>query len=308
MEFGILQRYPNLRRLSEHISTYMTLCRPFTLLGAFISGFCMDIMFSRLQFGAFSLPHATQLGATLALLQAGGQVMNQSLAEEVEIDRLNGKTYRPTVDGSITLLQAKIASMLLYLAGVMLAFNLSLAYGLFSILIVFFAAGYTMPPLRVKKRFILNNIWQGVARGMLPIIYVALAYPEYMSLALPYGLTLAIWVTSNQTSKDFGDEVGDRAYGIKSLPVTLGPEKTLIFMDTTTIFSFIVLNLFISMQLIPSSFIYINLLLIPSAIILYGLRRGFRLEYAENNLSWVFFYGTLGLWYILPMLLIKKSL
>lgn len=248
--------------------------------------------------------HAISLGLTLAFLQAGGQAMNQSIAEEVEIDRLNGKTYRPTVDGRITLRQAQATSVLLYLAGILLAFQMSTAYGLFSILIAFFAAGYTLPPLRMKRRFLLNNIWQGVARGMLPVVYVALAYPEYLSLALPYGLVLAIWVTGNQTSKDFGDEVGDRAYGIKSLPVKLGPRKALVFMGVLTSCTFCALNLLIFTKLLPGAFIWINLLSLPSMLILYGLMSGLRFKYAENNLSWTCFYGTLGLWYILPTLLI----
>ncbi len=230
--------------------------------------------------------------------------MNQSLAEEVEIDRLNGKTYRPTVDGRITLKQAQITSILLYLAGILLAFRLSTPYGLFSMVIAFFAAGYTLPPLRVKKRFLLNNIWQGVARGMLPVVYVSLAYPEYLGLALPYGFVLAIWVTANQTSKDFGDEVGDLAYGIKSLPVTLGSRGALIFMAVATLFAFGLLNAFILAKLLPRAFTWINLLSLPSALILYGLTRGLKFDYGENNMSWICFYGTLGLWYILPTLLI----
>ncbi|GAI23830.1 unnamed protein product [marine sediment metagenome] len=129
-----------------------------------------------MQTGSINIFHAISLGFTLAFLQAGGQVMNQSIAEEVEIDRLNGKTYRPTVDGRIALKQAMITSVILYLAGILLAFRLSPAYGLFSMLITFFAAGYTLPPLRMKKRFLLNNIWQGVARGMLPVVYVSLAF------------------------------------------------------------------------------------------------------------------------------------
>ena len=230
--------------------------------------------------------------------------MNQSIAEEVEIDRLNGKTYRPTVDGRITLRQAQFTSILLYLAGITLAFRLSPAYGLFSMLITLFAAGYTLEPLRMKKRFILNNVWQGVARGLLPVVYVALAYPDYLSLALPYGLVLATWVTGNQTSKDFGDEKGDRAFDIKTLPVALGPERALLLMTVMNVYAFTILNLFTFLQLFPGKFIWINLLTIPSGLILYGLARGLKFKYAENNLSWACFYSTLGLWYILPTLLI----
>ncbi len=304
MRFGILQRYPNLRRLSERASAYSALCRPFTLLGAFLSGFCMDIAFSRMQTGSFNIFHAIPLGLTLAFLQAGGQVMNQSIAEEVEIDRLNGKIYRPTVDGRITLKQAQITSILLYLAGILLALSLSPAYSLFSMLITFFAVEYTLPPIRMKRYLILNNVWQGVARGLLPVVYVALAYPQYLGIAIPYGAVLALWVTGAQPSKDFGDQVGDHAYGIQTLPVALGSEMAMTVMALTMFCAFVLLDIFLATGVLPWAFAWINLLVIPSGLILYGLVRGLGFKYAENNLSWVFFYGTLGLFYMLPSLLI----
>jgi len=264
----------------------------------------MDIMFSRLHHGSFSLIHASLLGITLAFLQAGGQVMNQSIAEEVEIDRLNGKTYRPTVDGRITLKQAGVSSLILYSAGILLAFRLSPAYGLFAILITLFAAGYTLEPLRMKKRFILNNVWQGIARGLLPVVYVALAYPEYLGLAVPYGLVLCIWMTGMQTAKDFGDERGDFMYGIKTLPVVVGPEAALVAMGFAASIALITLNLFIAGGAFPISFIWVNVLIVPSAFIIYALNRGLKFQYGENNASWICMYLTLGLFYILPTLLI----
>ncbi len=303
MKFGILQRYPNLRRLSERASAYAALCRPFTLLGAFLSAFCMDITFSRLHSGGFSLTHAALLGLTLAFLQAGGQSMNQAVAEEVSIDRMNGKLYRPTVDGRLTLRQAQIASVVLYIMGVGIAFSLSTAYGLFAGLIAFFAVGYTLEPLRMKKRFILNNIWQGVARGMLPVVYVALAYPEYLSLAVPYGLVLAVWMTGMQTAKDFGDERGDRAHGIRTLPVVLGSQGALFFMAAIGGYAFILLNSFIY-NLLPSCFIWANVLILPSVFIIYALNRGLKFSYGENNASWIGMYLTLSGWYILPVILL----
>jgi len=299
MRFGILQRYPNLRRLSCRVADFVALCRPFTLLGAFIAGFSLDIAFS----GSLT-PHAILVGFTLAFLQAGGQVMNQAIADEVAIDRLNEKVYRPTVDGRISLTEAKIVSLLLYGAGIWLAFNLSAAYGLFSLLITFFAVAYTVPPFRVKRFFLLSNIWQGIARGMLPAVYVSLAYPEYMSLAIPFGVVLGVWVTGAQSTKDFGDERGDRAYGIKSLPVVLGWDAALILMSLLMFMAFCLLNLFIPLRLLPESFAWLNVLLIPSTVIIYGLAKGMKFKYGENNASWIAFYGTLSLFYILPTLLI----
>jgi len=304
MRFGILQRYPNLRRLSEGASAYVALCRPFTLLGAFLSAFCMDIAFSRLHSGGFDLIHASLLGITLAFLQAGGQALNQSIAEEVKIDKINLKLYRPTVDGRLTLRQAKIASIVLYVMGVGIAFSLSPAYGLFATLIAFFAAGYTLEPLRMKKRFILNNVWQGVARGLLPVVYVALAYPEYLGLAIPYGLVLAVWMTGMQTSKDMPDIRGDEEFGIRTLPVVFGPRGALIIMTVFAFYAFVLLNLFVMTGILPTGLIWVNVLILPSAFILYALNRGLKFQYGENNASWIVMYLCLASFYILPTLLI----
>jgi geranylgeranylglycerol-phosphate geranylgeranyltransferase len=304
MRFGILQRYPNLRRLSKRMAAYSALCRPFTLLGAFLAGFSLDILFSRLQAGAPELSHSALIGLTLALLQAGGQAMNQSIEEEVAIDRLNGKTYRPTVEGRISLKNAKIASVLLYVMGILLAFRLNNLYGAFSLIITFFAVGYTMPPIRVKRHFVLNNVWQGLARGMLPAIYVSLAHPEHMKLALSYGIPLTIWTTFCQTTKDWPDTWGDDLYGIRTLPVVLGKEGAMRVILVGVILAFAVLNLFLASGLLPAPFIWVNALIIPSGLLIWGLREELRFRYGENNLSWIAFYGTLSLFYMLPALLI----
>lgn len=299
-DLGILEGYPRIRRFAGRLSDYIGLVRPFTLLGAWIAGFSLDILLSKPMIDLF---HAFLVGFTLAFLQAGGQTFNQSIREEVEIDKLNGKQYRPTVDGRISLKQAKITSFILLLAGISLAFSLNINYGIFSFLIAFFAVAYTAPPFRMKKYFFISNLWQGIARGMLPALYVASVY-GYGDLVFVYGICLALWVTGAQASKDFGDEKGDTEFGIQSFPVKLGRENALRLMGALMFTSFVCFPLFIMMGLLPFSFIALNILLIPSFLILYGLKKNIKLKYTENNLSWAFFYGTLGLFYIMPVFLI----
>jgi len=135
-------------------------------------------------------------------------------------------------------------------------------------------------------------------------VYVALAYPEYLSLAVPYGLVLAVWMTGMQTSKDMPDVQGDKKFGIKTLPVVLGPKATLTVMATVACIAFMLLNSFIAVGVIPMSFIWVNLLILPSAFIIYALNRGLKFSYGENNASWILMYLTLGLFYILPTLLL----
>lgn len=301
MRFGIEKGYPNLRRVWDKSADFFALCRPLTLLGAWIAGFFLDILFSKPN---IDFIHSFIVGVTLALLQAGGQALNQSIKEEVEIDKYNGKTYRPTVDGRMSLKEGQLISVILFSSGILVAFSLSAYYGLFSMLIAFFAIGYTIPPFRVKRFFILNNIWQGISRGMLPAIYVSLSHNKLGALPIFYGLALAIWVTGAQTSKDFGDEIGDKKFNIRTLPSVLGRNDALFLMTVFMLIGFIMLNIFILYGLLPTVFLIINVLAIPSALITTTLRKQIKLKFAENTAGWVIWYATLGLFYILPSLLI----
>lgn len=274
------------------------------MFGAFIAGVFLDVLFSRLSSNTLSLLHPILVGLTLALLQGGGQSLNLSVKEETEIDRINGKLYRPTINGRISLREGKIASIVLFTAGILLAFSLNLYYGLFSFLIAFFAVAYTVPPLRMKKRFLLNNLWQGIARGLLPAIYVASAYEGYGLLPIFFGVALALWVTGAQASKDFPDVKGDRIHGVKSFPVTLGDAGALKLMSLFMASAFACFNIFVLLGYFPVSFIVLNVLSLPSVLIIVGLKKNIQVKFSENNLSWVCFYGTLGLFYIIPAFLI----
>lgn len=302
--YGILKGYPRIRKAFGKLSDYVSLCRPFTLLGAFLAGFFLDVLFSKFSPNGINILHAFLVGITLAFLQGGGQCTNQAIAEECEIDKLNGKDYRPTVNGKISLKEAKIISLALFSFGILLAFCLSFTYGIFSLLIAFFAIAYTVPPLRIKKYFLLNNIWQGIARGLLPAVYVSSIYSGYGSLPLLFGVVLVLWIVGGQATKDFCDVRGDKIGGIKTFPVVLGEREALMLMQIFMSGAFALLNLFIFFGLFPSSFIALNILILPSIFIIVGLKKGLKSEYFENNISWGFFYGCLMLWYFIPAVLI----
>jgi len=299
---GIKETYP-LIPLSMRVRSYIRLIRPMTILGAFLSGLFLDIFFSRLSPNGINFIHATLVGLSLASIHIFGQVLNQSIREEVEIDRINSK-MRPTVTGALSLKEAKRFSLIWFIFGTSIAFYLNPIYGIFSLLIAFFAVAYTIPPFRIKRFFLFNNLWQGIARGLLPAVYVSSAYNNYGLLPIIFGVSLMIWITGAQASKDWGDTVGDRFYNIKTFPVVLGFEGTLKLMGFLMGISFLMFNLFIYLRIFPSVFLVLNLLIIPSSMIILGLKHNIKLSFAENNLSWVCFYGTLGLFYMLPALII----
>jgi len=279
------------RYLSKRLRAFIDLMRPFTLIGAFTAGFCLYFAISH------SILKSIISGLVLALLQAGGQVLNQSEPEEVEIDRLNGKTYRPIVKGIITPEEGKVFGIFLMVLGVTLACFISFNYLIFSILIAFFAWSYSCYPIRVKKRFFLNNLWQGISRGLLPFLAVL----GVNKISLGIGLPCAMWTSFAQTTKDFNDVEGDRRFGIKTLPVVLGKERALMVMDLGMRLSFVLLFSLILLGVLPKIFIIYMGLLVPSLAIPRLIYKEHK--FLENNYAWGLFYITLGLFYLLYLVL-----
>jgi len=300
---GIKQLYPKVRKkIGERISAFIALMRPFTILGAIIAGFSLNYYFSIVSGTPTTFLQSLIIGLVLGFLQAGGQALNQGIIEEILIDRINGKTYRPTVKGLISPDEALVFATYLFLAGITLAFCLNFQSGFIAILIALFAITYSAPPLRVKKFFLVNNIHQGIARGLLPALYVSSLY-GCQTKGLLFGIPLAIWVTGAQASKDFGDEKGDKKFGIMTFPVKLGREKALKLMWILMIASFSLYNIMVGLLLVPLKFVILNILVLPSIFIVYALKRDIKTEKMENNLGWVAFYGTLSLFYLLSPLL-----
>lgn len=277
--------------------------RPFTILAAVIAGFSLNYFFGTLSGKGTTFFFAVLTGLVLGFLQSGGQVLNQSLLVEMEIDKVNKKDYRPTLRGKVTFEEGKIFAFFLFLAGVSLAFMLHSGFGLFAVLITVFAVTYSAPPFRVKEKFLLNNIHQGIARGFLPAVLVASAY-GYGIHALFFGMVIAMWVSVFQTTKDFADVVGDRKFNVKTLPVVLGPKKTLKVMGLAESLPFLALVCLIWLKLFPINFLWLLLLAFPSVGILVCLNKGFVAKKFENNWGWLIFYLCLALWYILPALLV----
>ena len=298
---GIKYAYPYVP-ISKKIRAYAQMMRPLTAVAAILSGFSLNYVFASVSGKGTTLVFSVLVGLVLGLLQAMGQCINQSIREEVEIDRIN-KKWRPTVTGFVSLKEGKILSLILFLSGVSLAFYLSFSFGIYALVIAFFAVSYTVPPFRMKKRFILNNVHQGIARGFLPAVYVASAY-GYGWLAVLFGIPLAVWVSGSQGSKDITDVEGDKKFGIRTLPVVLGKDGALKVMSLFMGLSFVILSVFVGLGWLPTSFLLLNILIFPSALIIYALKKEARTDKFENSVGWLLYYGVLAGWYVLPAFLI----
>lgn len=299
-KYSILQPYSQVKYIPVKLRAFADLMRPFTMVASMVAGISIVALYSAYYGLAFDPRTAFLAGLVLALLQGAGQAMNQSLKEEVDIDIANGKTYRPTVLGIISLNEGKIFSLALCKIAVALAFFVNFEFGLYSIVIAFFAIFYTAPPLRMKKRFMWNNVWQGVSRGLLPWVAVWSISGSTDTLPFALGIVTATWLIGYQTCKDFNDINGDRRYGINTLPVVLGVEQSILFMGGMGVIAFLFLLQYTGEGTIPERFQWLLVLAIPSFLILRDLLHNRKSNLVENNRAWGLMYGTLGLFYILP--------
>ena len=69
-------------------------------------------------------------------------------------------------------------------------------------------------------------------------------------------------------------------------------------------YAFFLLNWLTMRLYLPPYFIWLNVLSVPSVLMLYFLWKGTKVGFAENNLAWVLFYATLASFYLLPAILV----
>ena len=293
--------------IGERIRGFFDLMRPFTILGGLIAGFFLTMLASKVYGVTFDFSLALFVGVILGLLQGASQTLNQSIQEELEIDKISGKAkYRPTGRGIISLNEGKIFATILYVAAIACAFFIKPLFGVFISIIAFFGVFYTLPPIRAKRFFLVSNVWQGIARGVLPIFSVfAIFGNPFTSLSVSLASVIGVWMVGAQASKDHGDDVkGDSMYGIQTFFVRLSENQGLYLMGVFMGTAFVLLAIFTSLNLLPSIFLLLLILVIPSVLILYFLKNNCVAHLLENDAGWVSMYLSLALWYILPAIIL----
>ena len=117
---------------------------------------------------------------------------------------------------------------------------------------------YSNPPLRLKRFVMINSFFVSLACLAIIMSGFFIVSPEKIGTAFPFSLVIAIVIffTTVSNIRDLKDVEGDKADGIKTLPVLLGLKKSQKLIAGTICFFFLFL---------PYYF-HINFLVIPSII------------------------------------------
>jgi len=197
---------------------------------------------------------------TYFFIAGSGMVINDIY--DIEIDKIN-RPERPIPRGSITLKQAKILFLIILTIGVALSiihsiiFNLGFLNIVFAMLFGFLGWVYAKWG---KKQGFLGNLVVSLSFS-IGLIYGAILNSSIIPLYIYYFfLTCFFLLLSREIIKGCEDIEGDKQYGIKTLAIQIGIEKTAKFSVVCDILAIIFFSLPIFTPIINPILFFISMI------------------------------------------------
>jgi 4-hydroxybenzoate polyprenyltransferase len=144
---------------------------------------------------------------------------------DIEIDRLN-KLDRPLVTGEASPKEARNLIILLGIIGLAAAFMIHSSVFLFVMIYFLLFFLYSFPPVRLKKRFILNKLTVGIGTAVTYLVGSSATgtIPAPLFLLAAFGFASAF---ATSMVIDLRDIKGDKPYKTKTIPIVWGPAITI---------------------------------------------------------------------------------
>ena len=196
-----------------------------------------------------TLPNALfiELVILLICIVAGFNTFNA--ISDKKIDLIN-KPTRPLPSNKLTVLQAEKLTIFFYLTAILLSVFINpIVFGL-TILMTILTVLYSLELFYLKKRFVIGNLVGAVLYAILcPLAGWALT----PTLEPPLVIILILFLLAIGLSflKDFEDVVGDKKYGIATLPLKIGRDKSIFLILSIVTIAFISIAYLISLKTLP---------------------------------------------------------
>ena len=277
--------------LAPKVRAFWDLTRPFTLLAPFIGGLMFGAMallatdgISLTRETAFIIFHA---GITLALLNAGGNAINQ--AAEADMDRVN-KPYRAIPSGMATEHEAWSLGLLLWIAVVVRALWINWVF--FGLVCVILISSYHYSlGLQLKRRYLLNNLTIAATRGFLgPLAAWSTIGNPLDPRILSVCAVFSAYTFGATVFKDLPDIEGDILHGARNFVTQHGPTWAVVIGGTFMLFSHVVLAAAVFRDQLPGVSSTYHLNIIITVVILSSALRSTKESAIENRWSWVLMY------------------
>ncbi len=274
---------------------YLDLIRPFTLLAPLIVSTCIMLasyFSNHISQDLTSVWWAIILPASvsLALLNGASNTLNQ--ITDIQTDK-RSKPYRPLPCGIITVREAYLVSLIMYISAFSLAILIHPLFVGFFMLITFFTLTYSLRP-RLKDVLILNQLWVAIPRGFLGILASWCVFGNcFQPVPLSIGFIALLFLIGGSITKDITDSEADKQTGTHTLVNTVGVKKAALFSFPFLFFPFVCIPLLISAQILPESLWLLTFLAIPGYVVFYCMvKDGAKGRVLENTSAWAVMYLT----------------
>lgn len=136
-------------------------------------------------------------------------------------DRANG-SHRPLASGVLTEHAAASWCVVLTVASVSIAVRVSVVFVLLVALMLSLGFAYSLGA-HAAKRWAVPALAVAAAGGLLTYLAGAEAFHGTIAPGVPvFAVVMALWIAVVGHVKDFGDAVGDRIAGRRTLPIVIG--------------------------------------------------------------------------------------
>ena len=269
------------------VKSYIRLSRPFTLAAPLLGG-VLFAWWGAVEHGAIDIIKIIVVGVTLAIANYIGNVLNQVGDKEIDASH-PVKRHRPIPSGEVSVEGAMSFVWVLTVLALGLGWWLSPLFGVLLSIILMFAFLYSMPPLRLRNRFILGNLSIGVPRGGLGVLtaYSAFSNPFENLQLLGIALAFAVYVFCVNTLKDYGDKEADASHGVRNFITVLGELHTSAIVGVGFLIPWVILLWFVDFY---SYMVFVALTFPFAMAAIITLAEDPYLR-DKSGLMWVYFYA-----------------
>lgn len=238
--------------MEGHFVSYIRILRPKLWIPSVVSMFIGFVFALNIRsFSVFSSFHLfLALLITGPFIGAGAVVLNQYFDYEEDKHSPKRKKYL-LVTGDVDKKNAFIYAIFLLIMGVLVALYINFDVFVITSIAALFSVTYSTPPLRFKKRPILDSATNGICYGILPTSVGFSIASSFSSECLIICLPLFLGYTAGHMLLAIPDIENDKRFNLRTTAVVLGYKNTVIGAMSLFLFMIILLGIYVYMKIIP---------------------------------------------------------
>ncbi len=282
------------KNLIDHFKGYVQLIRPFTLLAPIIVS--ISIMISSFYYSGntdiLSVFWVKIIPSSLCLAILNGASNSLNQASDVKSDSIS-KSYRPIPRGLVSVEEACILSIILYIIAFYISTLINLFFTVYIILISIFTITYSIPP-RIKNYLFFNQIWVAIPRGFLGILASWSVFNNNLDiLPITIGFISLLFLIGGSITKDIIDKEADKKNGTDTLINKFGIKKAAIISFPFLFFPFFIIPILVDYGVLESYLWALTIFAIPGFFIFkFIIKDNSKSKIFENTQAWTLMYVT----------------